>query len=38
MYDYGEEGDVAYIAMEYVQGNSLREYFNRGTRFESATW
>jgi serine/threonine-protein kinase len=33
VYDYGESGSVAYIAMEFVQGNSLREYFNRGTRF-----
>jgi eukaryotic-like serine/threonine-protein kinase len=34
VFEYGEEGDLAYIAMEYVQGNSLREYFNRNTRFE----
>ncbi|MCX7891593.1 MAG: serine/threonine protein kinase, partial [Burkholderiales bacterium] len=33
VYDYGEEAEVAYIAMEYVEGNSLREYFTRGTRF-----
>ncbi len=33
VYDYGESGSVAYIAMEFVQGASLREYFNRGTRF-----
>jgi serine/threonine-protein kinase len=33
VYDYGEEADVAYIAMEYVEGNSLREYFGRGARF-----
>ncbi|MDH5577688.1 MAG: protein kinase [Betaproteobacteria bacterium] len=33
VYDYGESDAVTYIAMEYVQGNSLREYFNRGTRF-----
>jgi predicted Ser/Thr protein kinase len=33
VYDYGEEGSVAYIAMEYVEGNSLREYIGRGTRF-----
>ena len=26
VYDYGEEGDVAYIAMEYVEGNSLAHY------------
>ena len=33
VYDYGEDAAVAYIAMEYVEGNSLREYFTRGTRF-----
>jgi len=33
VYDYGEDESVAYIAMEFVEGNSLREYFNRGTRF-----
>ena len=33
VYDYGEDAEVAYIAMEYVEGNSLREYFARGTRF-----
>src|SRR5262245_16120393 len=34
VFEYGEEGELAYTAMEYVQGNSLREYFNRNTRFE----
>jgi serine/threonine protein kinase len=33
VFDYGEDAEVAYIAMEYVEGNSLREYFDRGTRF-----
>jgi serine/threonine protein kinase len=33
VYDYGESGSVNYIAMEFVQGASLREYFNRGMRF-----
>lgn len=33
VYDYGEDASVAYIAMEYVEGNSLREYIGRGTRF-----
>ena len=26
VYDYGDEGDVAYIAMEYVEGNTLQRY------------
>jgi serine/threonine-protein kinase len=34
VYDWGEVGDVVFLAMEYVEGNSLREYFVRGTRFE----
>jgi serine/threonine-protein kinase len=33
VYDYGESSAVAYIAMEFVQGASLRDYFNRGVRF-----
>ena len=33
VYDYGEDASVAYIAMEYVEGNSLREYIGRGARF-----
>jgi len=33
VYEYGEENGLAYIAMEFIQGNSLREYFTRGTRF-----
>ena len=34
VYEYGEDDALSYIAMEYVQGNALREYFNRNTRFE----
>jgi serine/threonine-protein kinase len=33
VYEWGEAGELAFLAMEYVQGNSLREYFNRGTKF-----
>lgn len=33
VYEYGEETALSYIAMEYIEGNSLREYFNRDTRF-----
>jgi len=35
VYEWGEEGELAFLAMEYVQGNSLRDYFIRGTRFDS---
>lgn len=34
VYEYGEDADYAFIAMECVEGNSLREYFARGTRFD----
>ncbi|HUL41506.1 MAG TPA: serine/threonine-protein kinase [Burkholderiales bacterium] len=33
IYEYGEEDAVAYIAMEYVEGKGLRDYFQGGTRF-----
>ncbi len=35
VYEWGEVGELAFLAMEYVEGNSLREYFVRGTRFDS---
>ncbi len=34
VYEYGEDDDVAYIAMEYVEGTGLREYLNRRTSFD----
>jgi eukaryotic-like serine/threonine-protein kinase len=34
IYEYGEDADVAYIAMEYVEGTGLREYLNRKARFD----
>ena len=34
VYEWGEVGELVFLAMEYVPGNSLREYFNRGTRFD----
>ena len=34
VYEYGEDDNVAYIAMEYVDGTGLREYLNRKARFE----
>ena len=33
VYEYGEENDFAYIAMEYVEGSSLRQYFERKVQF-----
>jgi len=36
VYDYGEEGDVAYIAMEFVEGNSLAQYLANKVRFSDS--
>ncbi len=36
VYEFGEDRDLAFIAMEYVQGASLREYFLRGARLDEA--
>lgn len=33
VYDYGEDNGVAYIAMEFVQGESLADLLSRGVRF-----
>ena len=34
VYEYGEDEEYAFIAMEYVEGNTLREYQSQGTRFD----
>jgi serine/threonine-protein kinase len=34
VYEYGEDPDHAFIAMEYVEGNSLREYLASGASFD----
>ena len=34
VYEYGEDDQYAYIAMEYVEGNSLREYLARAPNFD----
>jgi serine/threonine-protein kinase len=34
VYEYGEDAEYAFIAMEYVEGNTLREYLSRGTGFD----
>jgi serine/threonine protein kinase len=33
VYEYGEDGDIAYIAMEYVVGRELKSCFSKGERF-----
>lgn len=34
IYEYGEENDISFIAMELVQGKDLKEYFDNQRRFE----
>ena len=36
VYDYGDEGDVAYIAMEYVEGNTLERYIAGQVHFSDS--
>jgi eukaryotic-like serine/threonine-protein kinase len=36
VYEYGEEGDSAYIAMEYVEGRSLQQCFDEDVVFTVA--
>src|SRR5688572_6937242 len=33
VYEYGEDAGVAYIAMEFVTGQELKSYLDRGERF-----
>ena len=34
VYDFGTEGDLAYIVMEHIQGKELKDYFDGNERFE----
>jgi len=36
VYEYGEDEQYAYIAMEFVEGSSLRQYFDQKVRFSPA--
>jgi predicted Ser/Thr protein kinase len=36
VYDYGDEGEVAYIAMEYVEGNTLQRYIGSEVHFNDS--
>ncbi len=37
IYDYGEDQETAYIAMEYIKGKELKELFAENTRFALPT-
>ncbi len=36
VYDFGEEGEIAYIVMEYVRGKELKSSFDANERFDLA--
>ena len=33
VYDFGQDGDIRFIAMEFVEGQSLARYSSNGVRF-----
>ena len=35
VYDFGEEGDVAFIVMEFIRGKDLKHCFDSNVRFEA---
>ena len=37
VYDFGSEGDIAYIVMESIQGKELKDYFDANHRFDLKT-
>jgi eukaryotic-like serine/threonine-protein kinase len=37
VYDFGAEGDLAYIVMEFIKGRELKDYFDAGERFDLGT-
>jgi len=37
VYDFGSEGDVAYIVMEFLKGKELKDAFDAGQRFDIKT-
>src|SRR5690349_9095321 len=34
VYDFGSEGELAYIVMEHIQGKELKDYFDANERFD----
>ncbi len=34
VHDFGEEGDVAYLVMEFVKGRDLKSFFDKNERFD----
>ena len=36
IYDYGQDGDIYYIVLEYIDGSSLKDLINRHAPFDNA--
>src|SRR5258707_3441548 len=36
VYDFGSEGDLAFIVMEYIEGRELKDYLDAKERFDFA--
>ncbi len=34
VYDFGEEGDIAYLVMEFIKGKELKAFFDANERFD----
>ncbi len=34
VYDFGEEGDIAYLVMEFIKGKELKNFFDASERFD----
>ena len=34
VYDFGEEGDIAYLVMEFIKGRELKHFFDANERFD----
>jgi len=34
VYDFGEEGDIAYLVMEFIRGKELKTFFDANDRFD----
>src|SRR2546430_5046751 len=34
VYDFGEEGDIAYLVMEFIKGKELKSFFEANERFD----
>ena len=37
VYDFGQEGELAYIVMEFIKGKELKDFFDRNERLDLAT-